>query len=126
MLDLADVLETTVDFILSGGETYTKFYGKITVNDMKHGIDCLKKLGEYLGTDNIIYRYAIGGINEEMNTDIEQAFTDDYIYECFVAEAIIQKLKSGYYIDLTDVTKNLKHEKFKNMILNYAKKRGIK
>lgn len=48
MPDLAAVLETTVDHLLNGGEKITHYRGKITVADMREGIDCLKRMGEYL------------------------------------------------------------------------------
>lgn len=83
-------------------------------------------MGKYLGKENIIYRHAIGGINENMNTDIEECFHDDYAFEAFVVEAIIQNLKNGAYIDTTDVKINFKHEHFRNIVLNYCEKYGIK
>ena len=126
LLDLANVLETTVDYILSGGERRVDFKGKINVADMIKGIEILKNMGEYLGKDNLIYRSAIKGINENMNTDIETAFTDGYVFEAFVAEAIIQNLISGAYVDVTDVKNNFKHEHFKNVVLNYCDRYGIK
>ncbi len=126
LVNLANVLETSVDNILTGGQKITDYRGKITVADMKEGILCIKKLGELLGKDNIIYRHAVEGINQNMNTDIEACFSDDYVFECFVAEAIIQNLKAGSYIDLTDVKNNFKHEHFKNIVITYAEKYGIK
>ena len=124
--DLAKVLETTVDFILSGSDKVIEYKGKFSVGDIKKGLNCLKYSGEYLGTDNLIYRAAIKGINTELNTDIEQAFSDDYIYEAFLAEAIIQNLVSGLYVDISNVKNNFKHEHFKNIVIEYCNKCGIK
>ncbi len=125
LVPLAEVLETTVDFILTGGEKALNYRGKIKVSDMFEGIKHLGKMGECLGKDNIIYRYAIKGINDGMNTDIEACFTDDYVMECFVAEAIIQNLKMGAYVDLTDVKKSFKHEHFRNIVIDWCEKYGI-
>ncbi len=124
--DLAKVLETSVDYILSGGERQLEYKGKISVADMKKGLDCIKNMGEYLGKENIIYRSAIKGINTEMNTDIEIAFADDYVFEAFLAEAIIQSLLQGMYVDVSDVKNNFKHEHFKNIVLDYCRRFGIK
>ena len=124
--DLARVLETSVDYILSGGERQLEYKGKISVADMKKGLDCIKNMGEYLGKENIIYRSAIKGINTEMNTDIEIAFSDDYVFEAFLAEAIIQSLLQGMYVDISDVKNNFKHEHFKNIVVNYCDRYGIK
>ncbi len=126
LVDLADVLETSVDNILKGGEKSLEYRGKITVSDMIEGVRCLQNMGKLLGRENLIYRHAIAGINEGMNTDIEKCFEDDYIFECFVAEAIIQNLMAGAYIDTTDVKINFKQERFRNIVLNYCEKYGIK
>ena len=96
-------------------EADVSFKGKITVEDMREGVACLEKCGRLLGKDNLIYRSAVEGINERMNTDIEQAFSDERLFECFVAEAIIQNLKAGAYIDLTDVKNGFKYEHFRRM-----------
>lgn len=124
--DLAKVLGTSIDNILLGGEKQLEFKGKISVSDTRTGLICLKNTGEYLGKDNLIYRCAIKGINDGMNTDIEAAFTDDYAFEAFLAEAIIQNLMQGMYIDLSDIKNNFKHEHFKKIVLNYCEKYGIK
>ena len=124
--DLAKVLETTIDNILSGGENVVEYKGKCTVSDLKKGLNSLKNAGEYLGTENLIYRAAIKGINTELNTDIEEAFSDDYIFEAFLAEAIIQNLMAGLYIDISDVKNNFRHEHFKNIVVNYCSRYGIK
>ena len=124
--DLANVLETSVDNILSGGEKQTEYKGRVCVADMKKGLECLKNMGEYLGKENIIFRSAIKGINTEMNTDIEPIFTDDYTFEAFLAEAIIQCLMQGMYVDISDVKNNFKHEHFKKIVLNFCAKYGIK
>lgn len=126
LLDLAEILETTVDNILGGGEHVMEYRGKISVADMIGGLRALESMGELLGRDNMIYRHAIRGINEGMNTDIEACFGDDYLFECFVAEAIIQNIIGGAYVDTTDVRISFKHEHFRNIVLSYCEKHGIK
>ena len=64
LLDLANALETSVDFILSGGSQVLHYRGKFTVNQMSEGILSLKRMGELLGKDNLLYRHAVAGINE--------------------------------------------------------------
>ena len=123
--DLAGVLRTTVDSLLTGGEKIMNYRGKVTVADMREGIGCLGRMGELLGRDNPIYRHAIDGINKGMNTDIEAAFANDSIFECFVAEALIQNLISGSYVDITDVKNSFKSDKFRSIVCDYAAKYGI-
>lgn len=122
---LADVLETTIDYILRSGESASSFKGKIKISDMIEGLNHLKNFGELLGTENTIYRYAIDRINNGMNIDIEKAFCNDYVFEAFVAELVIQHLMNGMYIDVTDVTRSFKHEHFRNVVLGYIKKYPI-
>ena len=82
-------------------------------------------MGELLGKDNQIYLSAVNGINESMNTDIENAFTDDYIFEAFVAEAIIQNIALGMYVDITDINRNFKHKHFSEIVCKYAKEHNM-
>lgn len=124
--DLAKILETTIDFILLGSEKVIEYKGKFTVTDVKKGLNCLKNAGEYLGSENIIYRAAIKGINTDLNTNIEEAFSNDYVFEAFLAEAIIQNLISGLYVDISDVKNNFKYEHFKNIVVDYCNRHGIK
>lgn len=126
LADLAHILETSVDYILTGDQCALNYRGKITVEDMRRGIACMEQLGTLLGRDNLIYRSAVQGINESMNTDIEAAFTDDYLFECFVAEAIIQNLKAGAYIDLTDVKNSFHYDHFRTIVSTYAARHGIR
>lgn len=126
LLDLANALETSVDFILSGGSQVLHYRGKFTVNQMSEGILSLKRMGELLGKDNLLYRHAVAGINEKMNTNIEDAFTDDRVLECFIAEAIIQNLMAGKYVDPTDVKNGFQHEQFRNIVLDNCARYGIK
>ncbi len=124
--DLARVLETSIDSILLFGEKQIEYKGKISFSDMKNGLNSLKLMADYLGKDNIIYRSAVKGIDNTMNTDIEKAFADDYIFEAFLSEAIIQNLIAGMYIDLSDIKNNFKHEHFKNLVLEYCARYDIK
>lgn len=124
--DLAKVLETTVDFILCGGEKSVEYRGKISVSDMINGLKSFENMGRLLGKENIIYRSAVNGIDEAMNTDIEEAFANDYAFEAFVAEAVIQNLKMGAYVDVTDVKNSFKHEHFRKIVLDYCGRYGLK
>lgn len=124
--DLAVILETSIDYLLSGGQMQTGYKGKITVSQMADGLNCLKRMGELLGRDHILYRNAIEGINQKMNTNIEDSFRNDEIFDCFLAETIIQGIMNGKYIDRTDVQNHIQSEHFKNILLQYCDKYGIR
>lgn len=126
LTDLSRILEVSVDYILLSGENTVAYKGRVSVSDLIEGLNCIKKAGEYLGKDNIIYQAAIIGINNSMNTDIEKAFTDDYTFEAFLTEAIIQNLISGRYIDISDIKHNFRTEHFKNIAVSFCSEYGIK
>lgn len=126
LLDIADILETTVDYILAGDRVVVNYRGRMTVDEMREGILSLKRMGELLGKDHLLYRCAIEGINQKMNTNIEDAFMDDRVFECFLCEAIIQNLILGKYIDLTDVKNGFQHAHFRNIALAQCDRYGIK
>lgn len=122
---LAAVLETTVDFILSGGEQVLSYRGKVSMVDLIEGIRCLEQMGKRLGKENLIYRYAVTGINQGMNTNVEAAFQDEYAFEAFVAEAAVQSMMSGAYLDVTDVKRSFKNEHFREIVLKYCARYGM-
>ena len=126
LLDLANILETSVDRILSGDRAAMHYRGRITVDQMREGLMSLKRMGEYLGKEHLLYRAAVEGINKSLNTKIEDAFTDDAVFECFLAEAIIQNLINGKYIDATDVKNGFQYDRFRNVVLAHCQRHGIK
>ena len=110
--DLAQVLGTTIDFILLGGEKMIEYQGSVKIADLIKGLKSLESMGILLGKENIIYQSAIKGINTNMNADIEAAFVDNYVFEAFLAESAIQSLMMGAYIYVTDVKNTFKHDHF--------------
>lgn len=125
LLDIADILETTADNILNGGERVINYTRKITFKEMREGIECIENMRSLLGKDNIIYRSAIDGINSRMNVDIEEAFETTFTKEAFIAEAIVQNIKAGSYIDLTDINNGFQYDHWKQIISEYAVKYNI-
>ena len=126
LVNLADVLETTVDYILNGGQMKLRYNGRITVTQMAEGLNALKRMGELLGRDNLLYCAAIDGINSRLQTRIEDAFTDERVFECFVAELVLQNLSAGRYVDVTDVKNSFRSEHFRQIVLRRCEACGIK
>ncbi len=122
---LAAALETTIDNILTAGSALASYKKKITVKQVCEAFASIEKIGEVLGKDNYFYLGAVEGINAKMNIDIEEYLSDDYTREALVTEAIIQCIQSGAYIDISDVKREIKHERWVNIITEYAKRSGI-
>jgi len=121
-MTLAEVLDTTIDHLLHGGKKITEYKGRKTIEEIKKGINCLIDMGNLLGRENLIYRSAIAGIDEKMNMEIEEYLRQPYTYEAMVAEAAIQCMLSGYYIDLKDIEKGFISEHWKKLVSEYAEK----
>jgi len=125
LVNLASILETTVDNLLRGGQSTLEFKGKRSAKDAKEAVNCLERIGYLAGRDNTIYRYLIDGLSEKMNTDVYTMLEDELLKECLAAELIIQSIIAGYYFDLTEVKAQFKHEKWYNIICGYAKRYNI-
>ena len=126
LADLAAVLETTMDNILTGGERLMDFQRKITVQQMREGIECFVRLGELLGKDNLFYIGAMEGVDRKMNIEMEKYLSDSYTKEAMIAEATVQCIHNGAYIDLSDIRKGFEHEHWVKNVTDYAKSHGIK
>lgn len=120
LLDLADVLETTVDRLLNGGKIVVKKSKKIRTSNVLEGFNHLEKLKECFGVKSPYYRGAIQGINKSMNIDdIENDLKDSYLKECHLAEAVISFLNEGYKIDEEEVEDYFESEKMRNVVKKY-------
>lgn len=119
---LAEILDTTIDNLLHGGKKVTEYKGRKTMDDIKKGINCLIDMGNLLGRENLLYRCAIDGIDEKMNMEIEDYLSQPYTYEAMVAEAAMQCILSGYYIDTKDIEKAFISEHWKKMVSDFANK----
>lgn len=72
LLDLAEILETTVDSLLRGGEVHIPFSGKLSVENILEGIHSFFTLLRLIGRDNTLYQGMIEGINRRMNLDWDE------------------------------------------------------
>lgn len=127
--DLAAILGTTVDNILSGGEKNMKkpetFIRTATVAQMREGIDCFDKIGELLGKGSFFYKGAVGGVSVKIWTDFEESLGDPYLREAMVAEAAAQAMMDGTYFDPEDLRTGFQFPHWTEMALESAKKYGI-
>ena len=126
LLELAEVLETTVDNLLRGGQRTVAYTKKLTMEDLKRAIRCLDDMGRLMGRDTPIYLAAVEGINARMNSEIRDAFSDKHIFEVFVAEAAIQGLMAGAYLDPSDVRNGFESVKLRDIVLSKCAEYGIK
>lgn len=124
--DLSNILRCSVDSILSGGGGSGVYRRHVTVAQMREALGSLNRIGELLGRDHFIYTCIIDALDSRMNTNIEQAFNDDHIFEIFTIEFLLACVKSGDYVDPRDVETNLKPCKAKDYMLKVLKEQGIR
>ena len=126
LLDLAKVLETTVDHILNGGQRMMEYTRRVSVAQSREGIECFVHIGELLGKDNLFYIGAMEGIDQKMNMEFEKYLADPYTREAMIAEALVQNIAGGAYVDLSDVQRSFQHPHWVKTVCEYAQKYGLK
>lgn len=126
LLDLAKVLETTVDHILNGGQRMMEYTRRVSVAQIREGIECFVHIGELLGKDNLFYIGAMEGIDQKMNMEFEKYLADPYTREAMIAEALVQNIAGGAYVDLSDVQRSFQHPHWVKTVCKYAQKYGLK
>lgn len=126
LLDLAKVLETTVDHILNGGQRMMEYTRRVSVAQIREGIECFVHIGELLGKDNLFYIGAMEGIDQKMNMEFEKYLADPYTREAMIAEALVQNIAGGAYVDLSDVQRSFQHPHWVKTVCEYAQKYELK
>lgn len=126
LVDLATILETSVDNILNGGRTIMDYSKKISVKEIKLGIDQLSNIGSLIGKDNAVYIGLVEGISSKMNIEVEECFVDSFKREALISEIIVQNIKNGVYVDISEIKSTLQHEHWIRTVLAYADKYGLK
>jgi transcriptional regulator with XRE-family HTH domain len=124
--DLAAVLETSVDNLLRGGEIVTKYTRRVTVAEVAEGIACFERIGELLGRDSYFYLGAIEGVDRKMNIEFEKYLADPFSREAMIAEAAIQLMMNGAYVDVTDIRRSFTFDHWVKKVTEYAARYGIK
>lgn len=129
LLELAEILGTTTDSLLRGGECLVNFTGKLSVEGIMQGIQSFFELPRLIGTNNTLYQGMIEGINKKMNLDWHEDLKgrdERWAVELFTAEVIIQELEHGKYVDLSEVNRMFTLEKWRDSVIKYATSYGIK
>ena len=109
-LDLAAVLDTTTDKILSGGIPIRRKKPKVNVASLKSGIDALEQMKLYLGEDSLFFQGAVEGISNRLHFPVGRYLDSDAGRELLLSEAVIQCLMNGYDMDESAVSENFASE----------------
>ena len=120
LLDLTDILDTTSDKLLNGGNIIVRNNKNIHIGDILEGFTALENLKCFFGEKSTFYRGAIDGINSKMNIDIEEYLKSDENRELLLAEAVIQYLLNGYTVNDDEIETTFSSDKLKKTIRRYA------
>lgn len=124
--DLVQILNTTVDALLAGGECPIRFHRRMTVERVREAMGCIQRLREILGAEHPFYRTMIDALDNRMNSTIEAAFQYAGAMDAYICEALLFCLEQGDYVDRDDVRSHIANEKAAAAVLQRMDELGMK
>ena len=122
LLDLCEILGTSVDKLLCGGVIAAKGRRLLHVQDVVDGFEHLEAVGKCFGENCTFYTAMIDGINTKMNMDVLEYLRDPKYREVMYAEVIIQWILDGNTVDIDEVEALFTNTKMVGMIRKYLDK----
>lgn len=122
LLPLSDLLEVSIEQILSAGEFREKKNKKVNVKEVKEAMESIIRLKIILGPNNGIYKSMINGINKDYDIDFEKAILDPQIREVLIAQSCIQLIIDGYDVAIEDIEEHITSESVREKLRGFLKK----
>ncbi|AUD65610.1 hypothetical protein BK011_07850 [Tenericutes bacterium MZ-XQ] len=122
LLKLSDVLEVTVDHILTPGGDILRTKEVINIANIYEAFRCIKKIGLALGQNNQIYKNMMNGLNKDGEINFLEALDNPEKMEVIVAKSCIQLMMDGQIIKEDEIDKHFKNEDIKKKLILYSKK----
>ena len=122
LLELCDVLNTTADKLLNGGQLAGFERRRMRLEDVVAGFRNLESVGELFGEDCTFFTGMVEGINEKMNLDLLAYLKDPAAREVLYAEVLIQGILSGRTVDLEEIEAKFQNRKMVETIRRYVAK----
>ena len=119
LLDLADVLNTTTDKLLSGGTIVAGERKRMRAADVIEGFSHIEAVGRCLGENSTFFTGMIEGINKKMDVDILTYLRDPQTRGMMVVEALIQGIMNGYTLDMDEVSAQIQNPRMVEIIRGY-------
>ena len=124
--DLAEILDTSVDSLLRGGECPPKYRRRMTVARIREAMSCLQRMQEILGSDHFMYRTMTEALDARMNSHVSLAFQSDGAMDAYICEALLSCIEQGDYVDRDDVKLNIANTRAASAVLSALDARQIK
>ena len=96
------------------------------VAEVAEGIACFERIGELLGKDSFFYLGAIEGVDRKMNIELEKYLSDPFSREAMIAEAAVQLMMNGAYVDVTDIRRSFTFDHWVKKVTEFAAQYGIR
>ncbi|MBR4726556.1 MAG: helix-turn-helix transcriptional regulator [Clostridia bacterium] len=122
LLELCDVLNTTVDKLLNGGSVLLKNRKLMRVEDVIAGFEHMEQIGRCFGENCSFFTGMVEGVNQKMNIDLLEYLHERKTREVLWAEVLIQGILSGRTVDLDEVEANFTNRKMVMEIRKYLEK----
>lgn len=122
LLELSDLLDTTVDGLLSAGVYAAGERPVIHVHDIVTGFHYMEEIGRLFGKESTFYTGMVEGINNKMNIDLLTYLGAPMTRDVLYAEAIIQAILNGKTVDIEEVEETFQNKKMVEMISKYLNK----
>ena len=122
LMQLCDVLHTTADKLLKGGNLAAVDRRPMHLADVKKGFECIEAVGELFGEDSTFYQGMIEGINSKMNIDLVSYLRVPITREVMYAEVLIQGILSGRSVDITEIVDVFTNTNMVEVIRDYLRK----
>ena len=119
LLDLADVLNTTTDKLLSGGTVIAGERKRMRAADVIEGFSHIEAVGRCLGEESTFFTGMIEGINKKMDVDILAYLRDPQTRSMMVLEALIQGVMNGFSLDMDEVAAHIQNPRMIEIIRGY-------
>lgn len=103
LLELCDILNTTSDKLLNGGNVVFSGKKQIHVEDVMRGFDDIEDIGRCFGRECEFFTGMVEGINNRMNIELLEYMQNPKTREVLWAEVIIQGILSGRTVDMDEV-----------------------
>ncbi len=124
--DLALILGTTVDAILSGGGCPAHYTRRMSVERIREAMGCIQRLREILGAEHFMVQTMTDALDERMNSRIALAFQSEGAMDAYVCEALMACIEMGDYVDRDDVRRHIANERAASAVLRLLNEKGLK
>ncbi|MBO4879370.1 MAG: helix-turn-helix transcriptional regulator [Clostridia bacterium] len=125
LLELSDILGTSVDKLLSGGAIVANERKLMKLEDVVIGFEHLEDIGRLFGENCTFFTGMIEGIIEKMNMDILASLKDPMTREVMYAEVLIQGILAGRTVDMDEIEANFANKHMVETIRRYIEKTNV-